>query len=241
MNTRLVQRRKNCLFIFASWNCSLQCWPCWFECVGKEADTQAEQSCRDVDRRVGRMRRVCPSQLISPQSTAPAVVARLQGGLQAEQSCHVGVILSRGGEWIWREHTVERILLPCQALQMWSGSVWCRAQVLSPWRGGVWRQILSGCLIGTEVNGEQGWLPLCSHFLREWSGQGNFGDIQAQYLCSLFEAHCALTRLTAWNEVNPVKGMRLEDFIRAETGEAVCGGRYPLPGWSDFKQLVPVV
>lgn len=45
-----------------------------------------------------------PSQLISPQSAAPAAVARLQGGLQAGQCCYVGVILSREGEWIWREH-----------------------------------------------------------------------------------------------------------------------------------------
>lgn len=44
---------------------------------------------------VGRMRRVCPSRLISPQSAAPAAVARLQRGLQAAHSCHVGVIFKR--------------------------------------------------------------------------------------------------------------------------------------------------
>lgn len=69
--------------------------------VAKEADMQAEQSCSDTEERrmsreeVGRMRRVCPSRLISPQSTAPAAVARLQRGLQATHSCHVGVIFKR--------------------------------------------------------------------------------------------------------------------------------------------------
>lgn len=69
----------------------------------------------------GERGRVCPSQLISPQSAAPAAVARLQGGFTSRQSCHVGVILfffeaeevsGFGGS------TVERILIPRQALQM---------------------------------------------------------------------------------------------------------------------------
>ncbi len=51
------------------------------------------------------MGEVCPSQPISTQSVAPVAVARLRGGLHAGQSCHVGVILSGGGEWIWTEHS----------------------------------------------------------------------------------------------------------------------------------------
>lgn len=35
-----------------------------------------------------------------------------------------------------------------------------------PVEGSVWRQMLSGCLTGTKVNGEHGELPHWSHFYR---------------------------------------------------------------------------
>lgn len=108
------------------------------------------------------MRRVCPSQLISPQSAAPAAVARLQGGLQAGQSCHGGVVLSGGGEWIWtaaqRRGSRRRVGLGCEVLRFRCGGTSC--QVGESFKGGgVWRQMLSGCSTGSEVNGEQGRLP----------------------------------------------------------------------------------
>lgn len=45
------------------------------------------------------------------------------------------------------------------------------------------------------------------------------GDMEAQLLCSLFEAACFLTRLPVWNDWNPVKRLWLEDLTPAKTGE----------------------
>lgn len=165
-------------------------------------------------------RRVCPSQLISPQSAAPAAVARLQGGLQAGQSCHGGVVLSGGGEWIWtaaqRRGSRRSVGLGCEVLRFR-----CGAQVARLER--VLRGEACGGRCCQDVQQVQRLMesrdgchvsPVLLDGVK-WSGW--FGDTGAQMLCDLFEAHCALTRLPVWNGVNPVARWGLEDLIPAET------------------------
>ena len=55
-----------------------------------------------------------------------------------------------------------------------------------------------------------------------WNGDGSRevdGVISETWTLGCFVAHCALTGLPVWTDVNPVK--RLEDYIPVKTGGGV--------------------